>query len=170
MKKIVLLISFAVMALFASSTVSAQGKYGADSVECIKYLSYYTEYYKQKNYASAMPNWRQAYKYCPPSSRYNLLSNGTTLIKDQIKKKLVGKGGAVAYFGTNDIREISARAEAGEEACATFLKGFCVSVAKYVGALATVVGGKVDAIILTGRIAHSKAKHRYSCYSHAYCC
>lgn len=77
--------------------------------------------------------------------------------KDQIKKKLVGKGGAVAYFGTNDIREISARAEAGEEACATFLKGFCVSVAKYVGALATVVGGKVDAIILTGGIAHSKA-------------
>ncbi|MBR2065140.1 MAG: butyrate kinase [Bacteroidales bacterium] len=77
--------------------------------------------------------------------------------KDQIKKKLVGKGGAVAYFGTNDIREISARAEVGDEACATFLKGFCVSVAKYVGALATVVGGKIDAIILTGGIAHSKA-------------
>ncbi len=76
--------------------------------------------------------------------------------KDEIKKKLVGKGGAVAYFGTNDFREISARADAGEEACATFLKGFCVSVAKYIGALATVVGGKVDAIILTGGIAHSR--------------
>ncbi len=76
--------------------------------------------------------------------------------KDEIKKKLVGKGGSVGYFGTNDFREVSARAEAGDEACATFLKGFCVSVAKYVGALATVVGGKVDAIILTGGIAHSK--------------
>ena len=76
--------------------------------------------------------------------------------KEQIKRKLVGKGGAVAYFGTNDFREIAARAEAGEEACAVFLKGFCVSVAKYVGALATVVGGKVDAIVLTGGIAHSK--------------
>ena len=76
--------------------------------------------------------------------------------KDEIKKKLVGKGGAVAYFGTNDFREITARAEAGEEECATFLKGFCVSVAKYIGSLATVVGGKVDAIILTGGIAHSK--------------
>jgi len=75
----------------------------------------------------------------------------------QIKKRLVGRGGAVAYFGTNDFRELAARAEAGEEACATFLKGYCVSVAKYVGALATVVGGKVDAIILTGGIAHSKA-------------
>ena len=76
--------------------------------------------------------------------------------KDEVKKKLVGKGGAVAYFGTNDIREIVSRAEAGEEACAIFIKGFCVSVAKYVGALATVVGGKVDAIVLTGGIAHSK--------------
>ena len=55
--------------------------------------------------------------------------------KAEIKKKLVGKGGAVAYFGTNDIREVLSRAEAGDEACATFLKGFCVSVAKYIGML-----------------------------------
>ena len=75
--------------------------------------------------------------------------------KAEIKKKLVGKGGAVAYFGTNDIREVLSRADAGDQACATFLKGFCVSVAKYIGALATVACGKVDAIILTGGIAHS---------------
>ena len=81
MKKFVLLISIAAMALFSSSTLSAQGKFGPDSAECIKYLSYYTEYYKQKNYDSALPNWRQAYKLCPPTSRYSLLSDGTTLLK-----------------------------------------------------------------------------------------
>ena len=81
MKKIVLLISVAAMALFASSTLSAQGKFGPDSAECIKYLSYYTEYYKQKNYDSALPNWRQAYKLCPHTARYSLLSDGTTLLK-----------------------------------------------------------------------------------------
>ena len=81
MKKIVLLISVAAMALFASGTLSAQGKFGPDSAECIKYLSYYTEYYKQKNYDSALPNWRQAYKLCPPTARYSLLSDGTTLLK-----------------------------------------------------------------------------------------
>lgn len=75
--------------------------------------------------------------------------------KDEIKKKLVGKGGAVAYFGTNDMREVNARAEAGDKECQVFLKGFAVSVAKYVGSLATVVGGKVDAIILTGGIANN---------------
>lgn len=76
--------------------------------------------------------------------------------KAEIKKMLVGKGGAVAHLGTNDFREIASRAEAGDEACATFLKAFCISVAKYIGSLATVVSGKVDAIILTGGIAHSK--------------
>ena len=86
MKKIVLLISVAAMALFCSSTVSAQGKYGPDSTECIKYLSYYTEYYKQKNYDSALPNWRRAYKYCPPTARYSLLSDGTTLVRNLIQK------------------------------------------------------------------------------------
>ena len=81
MKKIVLLICVAAMALLGGNKVSAQSKYGADSIECIKYLSYYTEYYKQKNYDSALPNWRQAYKLCPPTARYSLLSDGTTLLK-----------------------------------------------------------------------------------------
>ena len=86
MKRIVLLISVAAMALFASSTVSAQGKFGPDSAECIKYLSYYTEYYKQKNYDSALPNWRKAYSLCPPTARYSMLSDGTTLLRNLINK------------------------------------------------------------------------------------
>ena len=86
MKKIVLLICVAAMALLGGNKVSAQGKYGADSIECIKYLSYYTEYFKQKNYDAALPNWRQAYKYCPPTSRYSMLSDGTTLLRNLIQK------------------------------------------------------------------------------------
>ena len=81
MKKIIVLISVAAAALFAASSLSAQGKYGPDSTECIKYLSYYTEYYKQKNSESALPNGRNAYPYCPPTSRYSLLSDGTTLLR-----------------------------------------------------------------------------------------
>ena len=86
MKKIVLLISVAAMALFASSKVSAQGKFGPDSAECIKYLSYYTEYYKQKNYDAALPNWRKAYSLCPPTARYSMLSDGTTLLRRVIQQ------------------------------------------------------------------------------------
>ena len=86
MKKIVLLISVAAIALFASSKISAQGKFGPDSAECIKYLSYYTEYYKQKNYEAALPNWRKAYNLCPPTARYSLLSDGTTLLKKVLQQ------------------------------------------------------------------------------------
>ena len=86
MKKIVLLIFVAAAALIGSVKVSAQGKFGPDSAECIKYLSYYTEYYKQKNYDAALPNWRQAYKYCPPTARYSMLSDGTTLVRNLIQK------------------------------------------------------------------------------------
>ncbi len=86
MKRIVLLISVAAMALFSSSNLSAQGKFGPDSAECIKYLSYYTEYYKQKNYESALPNWRKAYSLCPPTARYSMLSDGTTLIRNLINQ------------------------------------------------------------------------------------
>lgn len=76
--------------------------------------------------------------------------------KADVKKMLVGRGGAVAYFGTNDMREVASRANAGDKDCDTFLRGFCVSFAKYIAALASVVCGEVDAIILTGGIAHNK--------------
>ncbi|MGN1210411.1 MAG: tetratricopeptide repeat protein [Candidatus Cryptobacteroides sp.] len=87
MKKVVLSLIAVTIALMGSLKVSAQGKFGPDSTECIKYLSYYTEYYKQKNYDSAIPNWRQAYKYCPPTARYSLLSDGTTLLRYLINKE-----------------------------------------------------------------------------------
>ena len=86
MKRFILLITVAAAALIGSTSLSAQGKFGPDSAECIKYLSYYTEYYKQKNYDNALPNWRKAYHYCPPSSRYSLLSDGSTLLRNLIQK------------------------------------------------------------------------------------
>lgn len=86
MKKLALLIFAFAFSVFMSNTVSAQGKYGADSAECLKYLSYYKEYYKQKNYEDALPNWRKAYALCPPTCMYTLLSDGTTLLRRQISK------------------------------------------------------------------------------------
>jgi hypothetical protein len=87
MKKLILTFFAASAALlFAGQTASAQGKYGADSAECIKYLSYYQEYYKQKNYESALPNWRRAYALCPPTASQNMFVHGTTLMTQQYNK------------------------------------------------------------------------------------
>lgn len=86
MKKITLFVFTAIMMVLGTNVASAQGKYGADSAQCIKYLSYYKEYYKQKNYDSALPNWRQAYKLCPPTASQNMLIDGTTMIRQLINK------------------------------------------------------------------------------------
>ena len=87
MKKLILTFFAASAAfLFAGLSASAQGKYGADSAECIKYLSYYQEYYKQKNYDSALPNWRRAYSLCPPSASQNMFVHGTTLMTQYYNK------------------------------------------------------------------------------------
>ena len=75
--------------------------------------------------------------------------------KEEVKKHLVGKGGAVAWFGTNDFREILKMADGGDEKAQVFVKGYCLSVAKYIAGLSVDVYGKVDAIILTGGVAHS---------------
>lgn len=84
MKKITLVLLAMAMAL--GTNLSAQGKFGADSAECVKYLSYYQEYYKQKNYDEALPNWRKAMKLCPPTASQNMLLNGMTLLGREINK------------------------------------------------------------------------------------
>ncbi|MCR5244024.1 MAG: hypothetical protein K6C37_04720 [Bacteroidales bacterium] len=86
MKKIVLIAFSAVLMVIGGSLASAQSKYGADSAECIKYLSYYAEYYKQKNYDSATPNWRMAYKLCPPQARQSIFVDGAVLVRRLISK------------------------------------------------------------------------------------
>ncbi len=87
MKKLILTLLAASAALLSAGiTASAQGKYGADSAECIKYLSYYQEYYKQKNYDSALPNWRRAYSLCPATASQNMFVHGTTLMTQQYNK------------------------------------------------------------------------------------
>ena len=62
MKKITFALIACAALFVGSADVFAQGKWGADSAECVKYMSYYKEYYKQKAYDSAIPNWRKAYQ------------------------------------------------------------------------------------------------------------
>jgi len=72
-----------------------------------------------------------------------------------MKKTITGKGGLVAYFGTNDFVELEKRA-VKEKDVQLVIDGFCYQIAKEIGALSAVVGGKIDAILLTGGIAHGK--------------
>ena len=92
---------------------------------------------------------------CPPYPLIDMCFSGKYTTQE-IKKKLIGKGGAVAYFGTNDMRVVVERAQEGQEEYVVFLKAFVLNIAKYIVAQGAVVDGKVDAIILTGGVAYSK--------------
>ena len=85
MKRTGFIIAMIVMAL-SSTSVFAQGKYGADSANCIKYLSFYKDYFKQKSYNEALPNWREAFKRCPPTANQTMLVAGTTLMRKLISQ------------------------------------------------------------------------------------
>ena len=86
MKRIILIVSFVALCCNMLSAQNPNDKYGPNSAECLKYISYYEEYYKQKNYDSAIPNWRKAYELCPVTSRYKILQDGTNLMRYLIKK------------------------------------------------------------------------------------
>lgn len=72
----------------------------------------------------------------------------------EIMKMIAGKGGVVAHLGTNDMREVRAMAADGNETACLIQRAMCYGVAKEIGAMGAVLEGDVDAIILTGGIAH----------------
>ena len=74
----------------------------------------------------------------------------------EVYKKLVGNGGFNAYLNTNDARIVEAKAKEGDPTAVLVQNAFHYQVAKDIGAMSTVLQGKVDQIILTGGIAYSK--------------
>ncbi len=73
----------------------------------------------------------------------------------EVYNKIVGRGGFVAYLETNDARVVLKLKEEGNEFADLVYDAFIYQVSKSVGEMATVLKGKVDAIILTGGIAYS---------------
>ena len=75
--------------------------------------------------------------------------------KGQVLKMIRGEGGMVAYLGTNKIGEVEAMVNEGNPNARFYLEAMCYQAAKDMGAMATVLKGKVDAVILTGKILAS---------------
>ena len=74
----------------------------------------------------------------------------------EVYKKLVGNGGFNAYCGTNDMRDVEKMVNEGDAKAAEVREAFIMQMSKNIGAMATVLEGKVDQIIVTGGIAYDK--------------
>lgn len=75
---------------------------------------------------------------------------------EKMSDMIVGKGGMMAYLGTSDAYVAEREAKDGDEKCLLVMEAMAYQVAKEIGAMATVLKGVVDGILITGGIANSK--------------
>jgi butyrate kinase len=75
--------------------------------------------------------------------------------KQALQRRLVGEGGLMAYLGTKDAREVEERIHNGDSEAELVYNGMAYQVAKDIGAMAAVLGGSVDGVVLTGGLSRS---------------
>jgi butyrate kinase len=78
---------------------------------------------------------------------------GGRYTKEGLKRHLVGEGGLVSHLGTNSTIEVGKRIAAGDQHARLVSQAMAYQIAKEIGAMATVLLGQVDAIVLTGGVA-----------------
>ncbi len=74
---------------------------------------------------------------------------------DEVIKMVNGNGGLMAYLGTADCRQIEKEAQSNDKA-RLYLDGMIYQTCKQIGAMSSVLCGRVDQILITGGIAHSQ--------------
>jgi len=73
--------------------------------------------------------------------------------REELLDRLARRSGLKAYLGTNDMRVVLSRCDAGDEQAALVLRAMVHQVAKEIGAAATVLAGRLDGVVLTGGLA-----------------
>ncbi|MFH1764679.1 MAG: butyrate kinase [Gemmatimonadota bacterium] len=73
----------------------------------------------------------------------------------ELKEMTVMRGGLVSYLGTDDAREVEGRIEGGDVEARRVYEAMAYQIAKEIGAMATVLNGKVERVLLTGGLAAS---------------
>ncbi len=89
---------------------------------------------------------RQLIKLCF-SGQYN---------EKQLDRMVFGEGGLYAYLGTRDLVEVERRIDSGEALAEQVYDAMIYKLVKEIGAMTAVLEGRVDALLLTGGMAHSE--------------
>jgi len=91
----------------------------------------------------------------PSGQLVNLCFSGK-FTHSELKSMITGKGGMVAYLGTNNFKEVCKMAENGNQEALLIRNAVSYQIGKEIGAMAAVLNGNVDAIILTGGMAYQE--------------
>jgi len=79
-----------------------------------------------------------------------------TMTEKELDRHVFGDGGLFAYLGTRDLIEVERRMDAGDQEAAAVFEAMIYQIGKEAGAMAAVLEGKVDAVLVTGGMAHSE--------------
>jgi len=74
----------------------------------------------------------------------------------ELDRHVFGDGGLYAYLGTRDLQEVERRMDTGDREATAVFEAMIYQIAKEAGAMAAVLAGKVDAVLVTGGMAHSE--------------
>jgi butyrate kinase len=74
----------------------------------------------------------------------------------EFTKMLIGQGGLAAHLGTNNAYEVEQRVKKGDTQAILIYEAMAYQVAKFAGAMAVALKGKIDGILITGGIAYDK--------------
>jgi butyrate kinase len=75
--------------------------------------------------------------------------------RNDLLRLFTKEGGVYSYLGTNNMKEVIERIKNGDQYAKEVFDAMCYQIAKEIGAMATVLKGQVEAIIITGGIAHN---------------
>jgi len=91
----------------------------------------------------------------PTQDLLDLAQSGRVSPKD-LARKLVGQGGLAAYLGTTNAVEVEAAVKKGDAKAELIYRAMAYQIAKDIGAMAAVLWGDIDGVVLTGGLAHSE--------------
>jgi butyrate kinase len=74
----------------------------------------------------------------------------------QVEEILFRDGGLYSYLGTKDLMEVERRIASGGTKAKTVFEAMVYQIAKEIGAMAAVLRGRINAVLLTGGMAHSE--------------
>lgn len=76
--------------------------------------------------------------------------------RDDLLKLFTKVGGVYSYLGTNNMQEVIERVKNGDSFAKEVFEAMCYQISKEIGAMATVLKGNVEVIIITGGIAYNE--------------
>lgn len=91
----------------------------------------------------------------PAMQLAKLCFSGRYTEKD-IESLLFREGGLFSYLGSRDLTDVERRIPAGDGKAAAVFDAMVYQIAKDIGAMAAALGGKVDAVLVTGGMSHSE--------------